>query len=114
MVTDASVASLSRAVPQDIDAAWEALKEAKQPAIHIFLATSPIHREYKLRKTKEQVLEQAAEAVRYAKRFFPVVEFSGRRGAHGDRLSLRGGGRRHPSRCGRAQHPGYGGVPDAG
>jgi 2-isopropylmalate synthase len=76
VVTDASVASLSRAVPQDIDAAWEALKEAKQPAIHIFLATSPIHREYKLRKTKEQVLEQAAEAVRYAKRFFPVVEFS--------------------------------------
>ncbi|MBA4494529.1 2-isopropylmalate synthase [Paenactinomyces guangxiensis] len=75
-VKNSSVCSLSRSVQGDIDQAWEALQAAESPYLHIFLATSPIHRQYKLRMSKEQVLERAEEAIRYAKRFFPVVEFS--------------------------------------
>ncbi|SEM98528.1 2-isopropylmalate synthase [Lihuaxuella thermophila] len=75
-VKNASVASLARSVRGDIDKAWEALKVAESPYLHVFLATSPIHREYKLNMTKEQVLERAEEAVRYGKKFFPIVEFS--------------------------------------
>lgn len=75
-VKNATVVSLSRTVKSDIDAAWEALKDAEDPYLHVFIATSPIHREYKLRMTKEQVLEKAKEAIIYGKRFFPKVEFS--------------------------------------
>jgi 2-isopropylmalate synthase len=75
-VKDASVCSLSRSVKGDIDQAWEALRAAESPYLHIFLATSPIHREYKLRMSREQVIERAREAILYAKRLFPVVEFS--------------------------------------
>ena len=57
---------LARCIQKDIDATWEAIKVAQQPHIHIFLATSPIHMEYKL-KIPEQVVEQAVEAVKYAK-----------------------------------------------
>ncbi|GGE17696.1 2-isopropylmalate synthase [Marinithermofilum abyssi] len=70
------VVTLARAVEKDIEAAWEALKDAEHPGIHIFLATSPIHRKYKLNMTKEQVLERAEYAVRLAKKNFPHVEFS--------------------------------------
>ncbi|MDR6226553.1 2-isopropylmalate synthase [Desmospora profundinema] len=70
------VVSLARAVEKDIDAAWEALKGAESPGIHIFLATSPIHRKYKLNLTKDQVMERAEFAVRHAKKYFPHVEFS--------------------------------------
>ncbi|SFS72431.1 2-isopropylmalate synthase [Marininema halotolerans] len=70
------VVSLARAVDVDIDAAWDALKTATNPGVHIFLATSPIHRQYKLNMTKEEILNQVEAAVRYAKRFFPHVEFS--------------------------------------
>lgn len=76
VVKNVSVCSLSRSVKGDIDKAWEALKVAESPYLHVFLATSPIHREYKLRMSKEEVLERAEEAIRYAKRFFPIVEFS--------------------------------------
>ena len=75
-VKGATVVSLSRSVEKDIEAAWEALKEAESPCIHIFLATSPIHRKYKLRMSKEEILENLDQAVRYAKRFVPKVEFS--------------------------------------
>ena len=50
------MASLARCTKGDIDAAWDAVKEAKHPRIHVFLATSDIHMEYKLRMTREQVL----------------------------------------------------------
>ncbi|WP_054948868.1 2-isopropylmalate synthase [Numidum massiliense] len=75
-VKNSSVVSLARSVKKDIDAAREALKDAEHPCLHIFLATSPIHREYKLCMTKEQVLEQAAEAIAYGKKFFSEIEFS--------------------------------------
>ncbi|MFC4075717.1 2-isopropylmalate synthase [Salinithrix halophila] len=75
-VKEPIVVSLARAVEKDIEAAWEALKGAETPGLHIFLATSPIHREYKLNMTQDQVLERAEAAVRYAKKYFPHVEFS--------------------------------------
>lgn len=75
-VKNATVVSLSRTVKEDIDAAWEALKGAENACLHVFLATSPIHRKYKLRLSKEQVLEQAAEAITYGKKYFSQIEFS--------------------------------------
>ena len=70
------VASLARALTKDIDAAAEALKEAKYPRIHTFIATSDIHMAYKLKMTPEQVLEQATQMVKYAKKYCSDIEFS--------------------------------------
>lgn len=75
-VKNSIVTGLARSVKGDIDRTWEALKGAEQPHIHIFLATSPIHMEHKLSKTPEQVVDIAVESVRYAKRFFPLVQWS--------------------------------------
>lgn len=75
-VKNASVIGLSRSREQDIDAAVEALKGAQDPCLHLFLATSPIHRKHKLRMEKEQVLETAERAIRYAKQYFSKIEFS--------------------------------------
>lgn len=76
LVKDSTVAGLCRALEKDIDAAREALGKAANPRVHIFLATSPIHMEYKLKMTETQVLEQAIAAVKYAKKFCSDVEFS--------------------------------------
>ncbi len=70
------IAGLARACKGDIDRAWEALKGAARPRIHVFLATSDIHLKYKLRISREQCLEQAREAVRHAKSLCEDVEFS--------------------------------------
>lgn len=70
------IAALARAVEKDIKSAYEALKNAKRKRIHTFIATSPIHMEYKLRKTPDEVLKMAVEAVRYAKSLVDDVEFS--------------------------------------
>ena len=70
------IAGLSRTTPGDIDRAWEALKYARNPLLHVFIATSDIHLQYKLRKSREEVLEEAGRAVAYAKRFTEQVEFS--------------------------------------
>ncbi len=75
-VRGCQVAGLARANRDDIDRAWEALKGGANPRIHTFLATSPIHMTHKLRKSPEQVLEQAVESVRYACRYTSNVEFS--------------------------------------
>lgn len=75
-VKNVSVTGLARAVQSDIDAAWEALKDGAEPRIHTFLATSPIHRQYKLKKSKEQVIEAAVAAVKYAGERFPIVQWS--------------------------------------
>ncbi|XEC93676.1 2-isopropylmalate synthase [Paenibacillus tarimensis] len=75
-VKNATIIGLSRSREQDIDAAREALKNAQDPCLHLFLATSPIHRKYKLRMEKEQVLETAERAIRYAKQYFNKIEFS--------------------------------------
>ena len=70
------IAGLARACAPDIERAWEALKGAARPRIHVFLATSDIHLKYKLRISREQCLEQARESVRLAKSLCPDVEFS--------------------------------------
>jgi 2-isopropylmalate synthase len=70
------IAGLARACPQDIERAWEALQGAARPRIHVFLATSDIHLKYKLRITREQCLQQASEAVAFAKSLCNDVEFS--------------------------------------
>lgn len=75
-IKDAAVCSLARALPKDIDAAYEAVKGAAEPRIHIFLATSPIHMQYKLRMTPEQVLEQVSAMTAYAKSRCGSVQFS--------------------------------------
>ncbi len=71
-----AICSLSRAVPADIELAWEAVREAEHPYIHTFIATSDIHMKYKLKKTPEQVLEMAVAAVKKARNLCPEVEFS--------------------------------------
>lgn len=75
-VKNSTIVSLSRSVQKDIDKAWEALQHAESGCLHVFLATSPIHRKYKLNMTKEQVVENAVAAVKYGKKFFDLVEFS--------------------------------------
>jgi len=70
------IASLARSAAADIDAAWEALRGAERPRIHTFIATSPIHMEYKLRMKPDDVVARAADMVRYARRRCPDVEFS--------------------------------------
>lgn len=70
------ITGLCRAVRGDIDRTWEALKEAESPRIHTFLATSDIHLKYKLQKSREEVLAQAVDAVKYAKKYCSDVEFS--------------------------------------
>ena len=75
-VSRCTVASLARCTKGDIDAAWDAVKEAKYPRIHVFLATSDIHMEYKLKMTREQVLQRISEMVAYAKSFCEDIEFS--------------------------------------
>ncbi|WP_049505899.1 2-isopropylmalate synthase [Streptococcus oralis] len=71
-----AVTGLARSVKSDIDACYEALKDAKYPQIHVFIATSPIHRKYKLNKSKEEILEAIKEHVSYARSKFEIVEFS--------------------------------------
>ena len=75
-VQNCKVASLARCTTGDIDAAWNAVKTAKYPRIHVFIATSDIHMEYKLKMTREQVLESIAKHVAYAKAYCDDVEFS--------------------------------------
>ena len=71
-----TICSLARADKSDIDKAAEAVSPAKHPRIHTFIATSPIHREHKLRMTKDQVLGKITEMVSYARGFCEDVEFS--------------------------------------
>ncbi len=70
------IAGLSRAVPQDIDRAWEALSHAMRPRIHTFIATSDIHLQFKLKKSRQEVLEDACRSVRRARTLCDDVEFS--------------------------------------
>ncbi|MCT2534261.1 2-isopropylmalate synthase [Aquibacillus koreensis] len=75
-IKNSSVTALARATKSDIDIAWEALKDAKEPRLHVFIATSPIHMEHKLKKTPEEVIDIAVEMVSYAKQKFTHVEWS--------------------------------------
>lgn len=70
------VTALSRAIKKDIDVAWEAIKDAVNPRIHTFIATSDIHLEYKLKKTRAEALNMAQAAVEHAVGYTGNVEFS--------------------------------------
>jgi len=70
------IAGLARAIPADIDRAWAALSQAARPRIHVFLATSDIHLEHKLRISREQCLAQVTTAVAHARAYCDDVEFS--------------------------------------
>lgn len=71
-----TIAALARACDEDITCAGKALAPAHHPRIHTFIATSDIHLTYKLRRSREQVLEQACHAVKLARTFADEVEFS--------------------------------------
>ncbi|MEY2804902.1 MAG: hypothetical protein RL657_2238 [Pseudomonadota bacterium] len=75
-IKDSTICSLSRANDRDIGRAAEALKGANRSRIHTFIATSPLHMEKKLRMTPEEVLEQARQAVRFARNLCADIEFS--------------------------------------
>ncbi|MFC1614033.1 2-isopropylmalate synthase [Gemmatimonadota bacterium] len=70
------IAALARSVKIDIDRAWEAIKDAAKPRIHTFIATSDIHLKYKLKKSRQEVLDSAVAAVKLAKSYCEDVEFS--------------------------------------
>ncbi len=71
-----TVAGLARAVDKDIDSAGEALAKAARPRIHVFCATSSIHRKYKLKRAKEEIVRMSVEAIRRAKQYTDDIEFS--------------------------------------
>lgn len=75
-IRQSTVCGLARAVAADVDAAWNAVKEAESPRIHVFISTSDIHLQYQLKKTREQVLEMAVEAVKQAHQYLDNIEFS--------------------------------------
>ena len=68
-----SVAGLARAVEKDIDSAARALEKAEKPRIHVFLATSEIHRKYKLLKAKEEIINLAVKGVKHALKYVDDV-----------------------------------------
>ncbi|HUV55939.1 MAG TPA: 2-isopropylmalate synthase [Dehalococcoidales bacterium] len=70
------ICALARAKPNDIDRAWEAVKEAKHPRIHVFLAASDIHLVYQLKKSRKEVLQTSRAMVAQAKQYTDDIEFS--------------------------------------
>ena len=75
-VTASTVCGLARCTPKDIERAGEAVRHAARPRVHVFLATSKIHREHKLRKGKAEVLRLAVESIRQARAYTDDIEFS--------------------------------------
>ena len=76
IIKNATVCSLSRALKKDIDASYEAVKCAVSPRIHVFLATSDLHLEYKLKLSRDDAYERIVEMVKYASSLCPDIEFS--------------------------------------
>ena len=70
------ICGLARSKKEDMDAVYDALKNSENARIHVFLATSKIHMEHKLQKTKEEIFDLAIWAVKYAKKYFSDIEFS--------------------------------------
>ena len=75
-VENSTICSLARAVSRDIKSAGDAISKAKHQRIHTFIATSPIHMQYKLKMAPDEVIKRAVDAVTYAKTFTDDVEFS--------------------------------------
>ena len=70
------ICALARAHPDDIDRAWEAIRQAEHPRIHVFLSASDIHRIYQLKKSREEILEMSRGMVVRAKKYTGDIEFS--------------------------------------
>ena len=79
-----SICGLARTLKGDIDAAWEAVKPAANPRLHTFLATSPVHMQYKLDMDPEEVIARVGEMVSYARSLCADVEFSPEDAARSD------------------------------
>ena len=75
-IKNSTIASLARCHPDDIEQAWEAIKVANDSRIHVFTSTSEIHMEHMLRKSKDEILKDTKESVKYAKKLCEDVEFS--------------------------------------
>jgi 2-isopropylmalate synthase len=84
-VRNVQVAALARTSKEDIEAAWGAIKEAAYPRIHIFIATSDIHLQHKLKMSRDQVISEAVKAIKFAKQFTDNIEFSAEDGSRSDR-----------------------------
>src|SRR5439155_20382707 len=87
-VRGSTIAGLSRTAFKDVDRAWEAVRHAERPRIHIFIATSPIHMKKKLRMTEDEVRDEAAAGVARAKGYCDDVEFSPEDGSRSDEDSM--------------------------
>ena len=83
-----TICGLARAVKADIDAAYEATKYSKKPRIHVFLATSKVHMQYKLKKAEDEILRLAVEWTKYARKLCRDVEFSPEDASRTERLFL--------------------------
>jgi len=70
------ICALARAYPDDIDRAWEAVKHAKHPRIHVFLSASDVHLVYQLKKSREEILQMSCDMVARAKKYTDDIEFS--------------------------------------
>ncbi|MBM3154872.1 MAG: 2-isopropylmalate synthase [Chloroflexi bacterium] len=75
-VENSTVCALAHANPEAVDKAWEAIKKAKHPRIHVFLSASDIHLFYQLKKTRDEILQVSRDMVARAKRYTEDVEFS--------------------------------------
>jgi 2-isopropylmalate synthase len=75
-IRQSTVCGLARAIPADIDRAYEALKDGNDPRIHVFLSSSDIHLKNQMRKSRSEVLDIAAAMVARAKGYLPNIEFS--------------------------------------
>jgi len=75
-VKNSFVCALARCIKKDIETAWDAIKKAKKPRLHIFLATSKIHLKYKFKKPEEEILELAKSATRFSRNLCDNIEFS--------------------------------------
>lgn len=87
-IKDCTVASLARTTADDIDRAWEALRGAVSPRIHTFIATSPIHMEYKLLMTPDEVYERSVAMVKHAKSYCSDIEWSAEDATRSDPVFL--------------------------
>lgn len=84
-IKNRGIAVLARAVPKDIDTAGEALKKAAHPVIHTFISSSDIHLQYQFKKTREEAVQLAKEAVTRARKYTDNVEFSAMDATRSDR-----------------------------
>jgi len=75
-IKDCQIAGLARAKHEDIETAWNAIKKANNPRIHTFIATSPIHMQFKLKMSEDQVLDRIKDTVSFARKLCPNIEWS--------------------------------------